>query len=316
MPKLKTFTLLILLSSSLNRSSQAQSIKSSKKIEANTERVLTLLKYVHSFYYNGEYNRAVYYADRAKTTNRIVYNQNAKFDEIGLCRYWTEDYKGALQDFNKFLNAIDLNSYFGTKGELLLAKIKIHIMFKQYEEAAKYFVLFGGLDKYQEALILCKHSRNKLLYHQLLDSALTDFKRQMYRTTKTQDDSQGYHKQELETFGYKYDIGFVLNYACLFIMSNQPTRALDMMQKRLINPFPYLENSSEDLLNAFANYLANPSAFDKIKIELQSDIEQHKKIPPDMYNINFGVFDEWLPYSTFNKQQQQDLMQLNAMAKK
>lgn len=312
MPKLKTFTLLILLIGCLKAGAQARSLKPFKNIDAREKRVLTLLQYVHSFYFNAEYNRAVYYADKAKAAAYTIYNQNAKFDEIGLCRYRTEDYKGAIADFNKFISRTGLSVY-RSNSDVLNAIIDSYLKLKHPDQAAKYCVIFGGLEKCQQALMLCKQSGNKVLYRHCLDSAFADFKRRMDWATKAQDN---YEKKRVETWGYKYDDSFILNYACLYIMDNKPTQAIEILQKRSTNPFSYFSDSSQDLLTSFANYLTDTSSFDKVAAELKSNIEQHERISSSMYRLNFGWFNQWLLSAPFTPDQREHLMQLNAMAKK
>jgi hypothetical protein len=88
-----------------------------------------------------------------------------------------------------------------------------------------------------------------------------------------------------------------------------------MMKSQVVDPFPQLHYRVRDLLTAFADYLAEPAAFDKIKVILQSKIDTDKKIPPDVYHINLGDFDQWLPYSNFSTEQQEHLSALKNIAK-
>ncbi len=276
------------------------------------DRVNALLAFSHNFYYQGRYTEALQYAKQAMAIDITLYKKTAKFDEIGICRFNLKDYSGALKDFERFVSRPN-PKYTGSQSEAWGDKIKAHIILNQLDEAAKAKVkYFGGIDNCQSALMLCKQSGNKILYNQLLDSTLAAFKRQLDLETQL---AILYRKAEVERNGYKYGVSFIFNYACLLIMANRPADAIEIMKKNVIDPFPQLHYGVRALLTAFADYLSEPAAFDKIKIVLQTKIDTDKKISPDIYHINLGDFDQWLPFSNFSKQQQEHLSALKNIVK-
>jgi Leucine-rich repeat (LRR) protein len=278
--------------------------------KTKSEHVIALINLAHSFYSQNNPSKTLDCVKQAIAIDAVTYNKNAHFDEIGICRFRLKDYKGAMLDFNKYIKQTE-KSY---KTDAIWGyKAQAYITLNQTDEAAKIFVnVFGGLDNCQSALILCKKNGNKILYNQLLDSALNGFKRQMEREITT---DLYYKKEEVERNGHKYGVSFILNYACLFIMANRPVDAIEIMKKNVIDPFPQLNSACKDLLIAFANYLIEPTAFDKIKQTLQSNIDFEKKIPVCMYQTNLSNFSEWLPYSDFTAAQQQHLLELQNIAK-
>jgi Leucine-rich repeat (LRR) protein len=68
------------------------------------DRVIALLNFAHNSYYQAKYTDALQYAMQALVIDIDTYNRNANFNEIGICRFKLKDYKGAMLDFDKYIN--------------------------------------------------------------------------------------------------------------------------------------------------------------------------------------------------------------------
>lgn len=267
----------------------------------NTQYSIALAERLTDFYFKGNWQKAIQYANKAISIDSIAYKNTVKFDEIGVCRFKTNDYAGAIKDLKAFSAKeekafIHLRSSLNA-GEYYLSQtyLAIHQPAEAAETHAYYARKHGSETGYLEAAMLYKSIGNNLKSKLLIDTALT-FYQYKYENYKK----------------YKYeDLNFVLNYAELIIIAGKPMEAINILneQDKKIAEKEYL--AIRNYLMATATYLSTPVVYAKIKADLRSNVESTGKIS----GWNYDMFNTWVNYSGKSVTERNNLLELENLVK-
>ncbi len=246
--------ILIVLSNSTFAQSQNDNLSPS-------DRATMLTRNIRALYYQQNWPKIVENAQQAILLDSNAYNKNVLWEQIGEARFKLSDYKGAINDFNRFIAKEIKNDKHNINitNWVKINKANAEYALGQLEEAAKTHLFFlknnmcPGLGSIQQAAILYKQLHNEMRYHQLIDSAVIT-----YQLVVDQNIKRNILMQPT----------FMLDYAEVLLMAEKPATAIEILNKPTVNSYSKREMLVKNYLSSVAQYLANPLLFEQIKTSL------------------------------------------------
>ncbi|MBC7398926.1 MAG: leucine-rich repeat domain-containing protein [Mucilaginibacter sp.] len=266
----------------------------------NRDYATALTKVVTNLYYAEKWQQGVNYAQKSFEADSIEYNRNISWDQIGTCRFKTGDYNGAIKDFDRYLTRQNTRGFrvINFIEPVIRYKVKSHLALGQPTEAAKtyeyYYKEFDGESALQQAAVIYKSIGDEKQFNRLIDTALSN-------EQKTMDYNQKSKQPSLD---------IALNHAELLLIAGKPDQVAELLNK----DYSYPSKSSlitKGYLTATAQYLIDSQQFESLKKSLSAAVAVNGKIT----NWDFEMFNTWLEFSGFSKTKQQQLLDLQNIAK-
>jgi tetratricopeptide (TPR) repeat protein len=268
---------------------------------SKSEYAAALTKHIPTLYYQQNWQKLVEDAQKARLLDSNAYIQNIRWEQIGTARFKLNDYRGALEDFNRFILKETKNKLhdINLTNQIKIYKANAHYYLGQKEEAAKTHLYFaknnmGGLSSVQQAAFLYKELGNEIRFRQLIDSAATNYQLNIDENSKRK-------TLMLPTF--------MMDYAEVLLMADKPAIAIEILNKLTANVYSKEELAIKSYLSSTAQYLINPFLFEQISIN--NDIAVNGKIT----NWYFGMFNSWIASSDFSAIKKGQLFNLQQIAK-
>lgn len=270
---------------------------------SNKEYAQALCKRVGDLSYSRDinYERIVKYANQALTIDPDTYAKVIGYDNIGTARYFTKDYKGAIKDFDAYLEKekkgfLHIMNFIAPvlqyKAEAQLALGQTLAAAQTYEYWGKNYYSEGV---WQKAAVLYKTASDDANYKRVMDSALLYTQRSMAFKAKS--------KSPLATTA--------LDYAELLIIAGKPAQAIEMLNAQPQKQFVKTDNTLKSYLVATANSINNTAPFD----DLTKSVKQSVVINGKPTNWDFTMFNRWLRLSGFSDAKQKQLLALQSIIK-
>jgi leucine-rich repeat protein SHOC2 len=276
---------------------------------------LTLIKRIPALSAAKDYTAVINYAEKAKQLDPESYQNNAPWKVIGLCRFITKDYRGALIDFDQYISQQEnpeISVRYDTSTELEYM-LKADSAIDNPAGMAKTHIRFGGLQHYIKALTICRQINNMTLYKQLSDKALAARKKWMDWFAK--EDRYSAHEMTFLSIKDQYRQDDLTQYAGMQLIAGNAANVIETLN---LPAGPYHASdkyqSQKNLLLAAAGYLIKPADLEQIKKNLADSIAKNGPIITDQYR--FLPFTHWLPASNYTAEQQKHLIDLYQIAQK
>ncbi len=269
-----------------------------ENIISNTEYAIALTKHIRDFHNAGRWDKGIEYAKKAIIADPNAYAETVNWDYIGTCRFKVNDYAGAIKDFEQYLIKTERNfiRVINFIDPVIRYKAQAHIALGQVMEAAKTYEYYytnyrRGL---AQAAVFYKAAGNDALFKSMLDIALRDALNTLDANKKARpnitDDS-------------------VLDYAELLLIANRPTDAAEALANYMPSTKP--RQTIKSYLLATASYLKDDKQFDTLKTSLVGVVSTSGKIS----SWDFDLFNTWLQNSGMTKLRQDQLLELQNIAK-
>ncbi|GAA4098207.1 hypothetical protein [Mucilaginibacter panaciglaebae] len=242
---------------------------------------------VATFYQTQKWNEAIQAAQLAIATDSLTYAKNVNWHMIGVCRFKTNDFKGAINDLSHFV--ILKNLAFYDMQDAVEYKAKAHQVLGQLTQAAQTYELWDELYDYkttgpQNAAVFYKGAGNNKKFKQLMGVVLFGAK----------------HKAD-SVYLKSSDIWPMMDYAELLIMAGKNTEAIAVIKNHSIS-YAKSELTITSYLKAVARYLNG----EKPILPLKNELAKLKRV--NMWD--FTMFDRWLDYSGLPPEKQRDILAL------
>lgn len=272
-------------------------------ISLKSENAITLTKSIPGLYYQQNWAKIVEYAEKARLADNNAYIQNVRWEQVGEARFKLKDYRGAIEDFNRFIAKEIKNNVHTTSitNWVKVNKVNAHLALGEKEDAAKTHLYFAknnmvaGPSSVHQAAILYKELGNEIRYRHLIDSSVLN-----YQLIINENIKRNMLMQPI----------FMLDYAEVLLMAEKPATVIDALNIPTVNSYSKQEMAIKSYLLSTAQYLINPSLFHQIKSNLVNDIAINGKIT----NWYFGMFNSWVTLSAFTPTQKQQLFALQQIA--
>lgn len=267
----------------------------------NAEYAEALAERVSDYYWNKKYDRAIAYANKAVLIDSVAYGNRVPWDEIGTSRLKTGDYRGAINDFNQFIiKESKTNFHWGPSiDQVERGKSEAHQALGEKDKAIETHIYFAkkhnNINSYANAYVMFKELGNDKRAKELMDTLILSYQNRVLSNEK---------------YKNPFDPTFIVEYAEVLIITEQPVKAIDLL------------NSYDDKLFykhylPIKYYLLNTARYLKGELtyeQAEKDLINRKSTAGKVSSWSFDLFNNWMKTSIKSEQKKTQLLALQKAA--
>lgn len=262
---------------------------SNQQLASGMIKAVGLLSFWNSF------EKAVRYAEKAKSLDPDRYNEEISWYAIGIARFKTKDYKNAITDLNMHLQRSTYPTWWRSRlaKETEAALAESYLQLGEKKKAADIHSFFADKSLNKESTL-----NAALSYLELGDKA---------RSKKYFETAVALAKEEYLKYPNIRDI-YIYNYAEVLLMAEKPDEVLNMLKSE----DPKISESNpayKDYLESVALLMVNPGEYSKVKNDYIKKIAINGKVK----DWDYSNFNRWVRHSGRPDQQKQHLYELEAL---
>ena len=269
--------------------------------EPNAEYAESLAERVTDFYYSQNFMKAIAYANKAMIVDSPAYQSRVNWEHIGIARFKTGDYNGAIQDFEQFMSKeAKRNMHWGPSLDAVHQyKTDAHLTLGQKIQAAETHVYFAkhhnNITGFAQAYVMYKEMGNKKRAQELLDTLLLSYQDRIAANVK---------------YKNPFDPSFIVEYAEVLLITDKPADAITLLTS-------YEDNLFQKKYLSIKHYLLNTALYlngDKTYAQAASDLVNGKSANGKITGWSFDMFNNWAKITIKSEQKKTDLQALQIAA--
>ncbi|HKG05477.1 MAG TPA: hypothetical protein VKB19_03420 [Pedobacter sp.] len=264
---------------------------------------LVLLDRITYLYRSKDWERVVVFADSALKLDAASYHKSFYTSYIGIARFHTKDYKGAIKELKRFEHLEYNNAYYSANlyGEVELCLSDAYLALGDKISAAQVSKRFAkNRDEVESFFTFLSHylkSKDRKGINDLLERALPAFAKALLNERQPNGNPRP---------------SFLCEYAEVLIIAGKAKESAALLRSMTDENYrkPYV--SIKNCLLAIAVYLSKEKTFDQARDGLAAAIAAQQKISKDRWS--FETLNNWSDFSSNSNLQRRNLESLQRIA--